>query len=76
VIALLPQRQIIDVQESFMTPTGKHLSGYWEQVGSYFNDDNPMYEFEKYRRCRVIFQPIEWRIGKTSLPPDDSQGVK
>lgn len=49
---------------------------FWEQVGSYFNDDNPMYEFEKYRRRRVIFQPVEWRIGKTSLPPDDSLGVK
>jgi hypothetical protein len=47
-----------------------------EQIASYFNDDKPMLEFEKYRRRRVVLRPVEWRIGETPLPKDDSQGVK
>jgi hypothetical protein len=49
---------------------------FHKQVADYFNDDNPLLPFEKYRRRRVIFRPIEWRIGKRSLPPNDSPGVK
>jgi len=47
-----------------------------KQVAEYFNDGNPLYPFEKYRRRRVVFKPIEWRIGKVSMPADDSPGVR
>lgn len=47
-----------------------------EQIAAYFNDDKPMLKFEKYRRRRVVFRPIEWRIGRTFLPKKDSKGVK
>jgi hypothetical protein len=47
-----------------------------EQVAKYFNDDKPLLPFEKYRRRRVIFSPVGWRIGKTALPEGDSPGVR
>jgi hypothetical protein len=47
-----------------------------DQIANYFNDSNPMLPFEKYRRRRVVFKPIEWRIGLTRLPSEDSKGVK
>lgn len=46
------------------------------QIANYFNDSNPMLPFEKYRRRRVVFKPIEWRVGLTRLPSEDSKGVK
>lgn len=47
-----------------------------EQVAKYFNDDNPLLCFEKYRRRRVVFNAVGWRIGKAQLPEADSPGVK
>ncbi len=47
-----------------------------EQVAAYFNDDKPLLPFEKYRRRRVMFRPVAWRIGGTELPKKDSLGVK
>lgn len=47
-----------------------------EQVAAYFNDEKPLLPFEKYRRRRVLFKPVEWRIGDRPLPSDDSKGVK
>jgi hypothetical protein len=47
-----------------------------EQVANYFNDDKPLLRFEKYRRRRVIYRPVGWRIGGTTLPDKDSLGVK
>jgi hypothetical protein len=35
-----------------------------------------MLPFEQYRRRRVIFNPVHWRIGDASLPTTDSDGVK
>jgi len=49
---------------------------FGEEVAKYFNDDKPLLAFEKYRRRRVIFEPVGWRIGKTSLPNYDSPGVQ
>ena len=49
---------------------------FGKQVAKYFNDENPMLPFEKYRRRRVIFSPVGWRVGETELPTDDSPGVK
>jgi hypothetical protein len=46
------------------------------QVAAYFNDTKPLLSFEKYRRRRVVFKPIAWRIGTTPLPTSDSSGVK
>ena len=46
------------------------------QVAKYFNDENPMEAFEKYRRRRVIFRPVSWRIGKSTIPAGDSPDVK
>jgi hypothetical protein len=47
-----------------------------DQVAAYFNDQKPMLPFEKYRRRRVIFEPVSWRIGGASLPDRDSPDVK
>ena len=46
------------------------------EVAKYFNDDKPLLPFEKYRRRRVIFSPVDWRTGMTKLPDEDSPGVK
>ncbi|WP_157195675.1 hypothetical protein [Bradyrhizobium sp. YR681] len=46
------------------------------QVGNYFNDQKPMLKFEKYRRRRVMFDPVGWRIGHAALPATDSPEVK
>jgi hypothetical protein len=51
-------------------------ANFQEQVAQYFNDDKPMLSFEKYRRRRVIFEPVGWRIGETPLPDGDSPGVQ
>lgn len=48
---------------------------FGDQVAAYFNDEKPMLPFEKYRRRRVIFRPVSWRIGQTSLPANDSPEV-
>jgi hypothetical protein len=47
-----------------------------EQVANYFNDSKPLLTFEKYRRRRVIFRPVEWRVGGSKLPEADSPGVR
>lgn len=49
---------------------------FQEQIASYFNDTKPLLAFEKYRRRRVIFRPVEWRIGSKTLPHEDSPGVQ
>jgi hypothetical protein len=49
---------------------------FQEQVAQYFNDDKPLLSFEKYRRRRVIFEPVGWRVGETPLPSGDSPGVQ
>lgn len=51
-------------------------ANFQEQVAQYFNDDKPLLEFEKYRRRRVIFEPVGWRVGETPLPSGDSAGVR
>jgi hypothetical protein len=57
--------------------------GIWEdaeafhkQIANFFNDEKPLLPFEKYRRRRVIFSPVEWRIGAIPLPASDSPGVQ
>lgn len=47
-----------------------------EQVANYFNDEKPLLPFEKYRRRRVIFKPVSWRIGHAPLPSQDSPAVR
>ena len=47
-----------------------------QQVANYFNDEKPLLPFEKYRRRRVIFRPVSWRIGDVPLPSHDSEFVK
>jgi len=49
---------------------------FGKEVAKYFNDDKPLLPFEKYRRRRVIFKPVGWRIGQTKLPDGDSPGVE
>ena len=45
-------------------------------IEPYFNDERPMLPFEMYRRRRVVFNPVHWRIGEAHLPIDDSEGVQ
>jgi hypothetical protein len=46
-----------------------------KQIACYFNDTKPMLPFEKYRRRRVVFKPVGWRIGDAAMPVSDSIGV-
>ncbi|MGP1354633.1 MAG: hypothetical protein ACTS1Z_15065 [Parasphingopyxis sp.] len=46
-----------------------------EQIARYFNDDKPMLPFEQFRRRRVVFRPVEWRIGEAAIPKEDTPGV-
>jgi hypothetical protein len=46
-----------------------------EAVARYFNDERPLLSFEKYRRRRVVFRPVEWRVGGEPLPTVDSEAV-
>lgn len=46
------------------------------QIARYFNDEKPILDFEKYRRRRVVFRPIERRIGAVPLPSTDTVGVQ
>lgn len=46
-----------------------------DQIAKYFNDDNPMLPFEQFRRRRVVFRPVEWRIGQSAMPDGDTPGV-
>lgn len=57
--------------------------GIWEdatafqtQIEPLFNDDKQLLFFEKYRRRRVVFEPVERRVGKSLLPTTDSAGVE
>lgn len=53
----------------------RDAADFSEQIAQYFNDDKPLLPFEQYRRRRVVFKPIAWRIGGSALPSDDSPGV-
>lgn len=46
-----------------------------DQIVQYFNDDRPMLDFEQFRRRRVVFSPVEWRIGGATMPVNDTPGV-
>ena len=48
---------------------------FQEQIGQYFNDNNPLKDFEAERRVRTVLEPACWRIGDASLPKYDSDGV-
>jgi hypothetical protein len=41
-----------------------------QQIGKYFNDDNPLRDFEQLRRRRIVLRPTAWRIGKADLPSE------
>jgi hypothetical protein len=45
------------------------------EIGGYFDDTRKMQPFEKYRRRRVVFDPVGWRIGNFPMPTEDSAGV-
>jgi hypothetical protein len=63
--------------KSFVTVGLWHGSdAFRDQVAAQFNDDKPLLPFEKYRRRRVIFRPVERRIGDARMPTDDSPGVR
>jgi hypothetical protein len=51
-------------------------AAFQKEVGAYFNDQKPMLHFEKYRRRRVMFNPVGWRMGRGALPTGDSPEVK
>lgn len=46
-----------------------------KQIAEYFNDEKPMLPFEQFRRRRVVFRPVEWRIGESAMPVSDTDGV-
>jgi len=46
-----------------------------KQIAGYFNDEKPLLDFEKYRRRRVVFDPVASRIGDAKIPEHDSEEV-
>ena len=50
----------------------KDMEAFYQQVGQYFNDDNPLLDFEQYRRTRTILNPESWRIGNYNTPEQSS----
>ena len=52
-----------------------NADAFQEQIGKYFNDDNPLKDFEAERRVRMVLEPVCWRMGDASLPKHDSGGV-
>ncbi len=46
------------------------------QIGKYIDNNRPPMPFEAEHRHRVFLQPLEWRIGMSSLPAKDADGVK
>ena len=48
---------------------------FQEQIGQYFNDNNPLKDFEAERRVRTVLERACWRIGDASLPKHDSGEV-
>jgi hypothetical protein len=54
----------------------RDATAFQDQVAAYFNDGNPLKPFEKYRRRRVVFRPVSWRVGDAEMPRRDSDGVK
>jgi hypothetical protein len=50
----------------------RDMQTFHQQVGKYFNDENPPLEFEQYHRERTILEPKEWRIGNYELPTQSS----
>ena len=48
---------------------------FQEQIDKYFNDNNPLKDFEAERRVRTVLEPACWRIGDAPLPKHDSSGV-
>ena len=66
---------------------GDHTSyltvGVWDdgeafqnEIAKYFNDNKPLLPFEKYRRRRVAFDPVDWRVGSAIAPDKSSKGVR
>lgn len=51
-------------------------AAFRDQVAAYVNDEKAMLAFEKYRRRRVIFNPVELMVGAAQLPEADSDGVE
>jgi hypothetical protein len=54
----------------------KDSEAFYDQVKGYLNEDRPMLPFEKYRRRRVIFDSVCWRIGQWKMPETDSPGAR
>ena len=50
-------------------------NAFQEQIARYFNDNDPLKDFEAERRVRTVFEPACWRIGDAPLPVHDSGGV-
>ncbi len=44
---------------------------FYAEVGKKINDDQPMMDFEQYRRVRTILEPRSWRIGGYPMPNED-----
>ena len=50
-------------------------AAFEQQIARYFNDSGPLRDFEKYRRRRVVLNPVAWRRGRADLPTADPAGV-
>ncbi|WP_131196010.1 hypothetical protein [Lichenihabitans psoromatis] len=54
----------------------KQAGDYVGQIGKYIDLNRPSLPFEADKRHRVLLAPAEWRIGMSSLPTKDAEGVK
>ena len=54
----------------------KNSDEFVGQIGKYIDLNRPPLPFEADRRHRVFLAPAEWRIGQSSLPAKDAEGVR
>ncbi len=54
----------------------KKADAFVDQIGKYVDLNRPPLPFESEKRHRVFLQPLRWRIGMSSFPTKDADGVK
>lgn len=54
----------------------RRADDFMGQIGKYIDNNRPPMPFEAAHRHRVFLQPLEWRVGMSSLPTQDRDGVK
>jgi hypothetical protein len=59
---------LLDCRHFINVGIWKDWESFYEQVGKYINDDQPILDFEAERRTRTVLKVQHWRIGQWPLP--------